>query len=139
MTRINVVPVQELTSKHLVAEYREIVRVFALVRKAQSTGLTISNFHKMRKVPPDYTLGTGHVTFFYNKLGYVLKRYHSLIEEMRNREYNPNPISDSELQLNINSSWFGDYIPTRNAIEINRQRIQLRLQEAFTKVNNKTS
>ena len=35
MTRINVVPVQELQREHLVAEYKEIVRVFALARAAQ--------------------------------------------------------------------------------------------------------
>lgn len=34
MTRINCVPVEELSGPHLVAEYRELPRVFALAEKA---------------------------------------------------------------------------------------------------------
>lgn len=34
MTRINVVPVESLYYKHLVAEYREIPRCFSLAHKA---------------------------------------------------------------------------------------------------------
>jgi len=54
MTRINLIDPSVLHSKHLVAEYREIVRVFALARKSQD------EMHK-KKVPNEYTLGTGHV------------------------------------------------------------------------------
>jgi len=35
MTRINLIPPEELHYKHLVAEYREITRVPTLARKAQ--------------------------------------------------------------------------------------------------------
>lgn len=34
MTRVNIIPVQELTDQHLFAEYREITRLFALVKQA---------------------------------------------------------------------------------------------------------
>ena len=34
MTRINVIPVDELVNKHLLAEYHEITRVFGLVKKS---------------------------------------------------------------------------------------------------------
>ena len=40
MTRINCVPVEELHQKHLVAEYRELPRVFRLA-EAAATGLPI--------------------------------------------------------------------------------------------------
>lgn len=33
MTRINVVPVTELTDKHLLAEYRELPRIFGASKK----------------------------------------------------------------------------------------------------------
>lgn len=33
MTRVNVIPVEELHDKHLIAEYREIPRIVNLVRK----------------------------------------------------------------------------------------------------------
>lgn len=127
MTRINVVPPSELTREHLVAEYREIVRVFALVRNAQNKGINKFNFRQKYKQPTEYTLGTGHVLFFYDKLQYILKRYHSLIEEMIVRGYSPNPISTSELCEGINKEWFGDYIPTVKALQINRERIEKRL------------
>lgn len=122
MTRINVISVSELTPKHLVAEYREIVRVFALVRKRQAKGMSVS-------IPPEYTLGEGHVTFFYNKLGFILKRYHDLTNDMRRRNYTPNPVSDTDLTIDIDSKWFGDYKPTEAAMQINRQRIFDRLAE----------
>lgn len=127
MTRVNVVPVQELTRQHLIAEYREIVRVFALVRNAQDKGINKFNFNKKYKQPTEYTLGTGHVLFFYNKLGYILSRYHQLVAEMRERNYNTNHISDDELCVGINTEWFGMYEPTQKALEINRERIQKRL------------
>jgi deoxyribonuclease (pyrimidine dimer) len=38
MTRINVVPPRELTRQHLIAEYRELPRVFGLVKKAAARG-----------------------------------------------------------------------------------------------------
>lgn len=72
MTRINLVDPSELSTKHLVAEYREIVRVFDLARKSQY------EMHK-KKQPSAYTLGTGHVLFFYDKLKFISERYDSLI------------------------------------------------------------
>ena len=127
MTRINVLPPSELTREHLIAEYREIVRIFALVRSAQSKGINKFNFHKKYKQPSEYTLGTGHVLFFYNKLKYILDRYHALIDDMVRRHYSPNPIPDEDLCLDIHQDWFGDYVPTEKAIGINRERIQKRL------------
>jgi len=35
MTRVNLIPVEELHPKHLQGEYKEIVRIFCLARKAQ--------------------------------------------------------------------------------------------------------
>ena len=122
MTRINLVDPKELHQKHLVAEYREIARVFALSRKAQ--------FDVMRgkkPLPTEYTLGTGHVLFFYNKLGYILNRYKALTTEMINRGYSPNPIPEEDLIFKIDKKMFGDYIPTKYAIEINRARIRDRM------------
>lgn len=122
MTRINLVDPKELHQKHLVAEYREIARVFALSRKAQ--------FDVMRgkkPLPKEYTLGTGHVLFFYNKLGYILNRYKALTTEMVSRGYSPNPIPEEDLIFKIDKKMFGDYIPTEEAIKINRARIYDRM------------
>lgn len=118
MTRINLVDPSALHHKHLVAEYREIVRVFALVRNAQ---------YKPVQMPKEYTLGTGHVKFFYDKLGFILSRYQSLVSEMQRRGYNPNPISSAKLTNGIDSRWFGGYSPTPQAVQINKQRILERM------------
>lgn len=127
MTRINVVPVEELTNKHLQGEYHEITRVFGFVRKAQERGINKYNFKQKLKVPDEYTLGTGHVLFFYNKLHYILTRYTSLCVEMGRRGYNVSPIALAALTEGLRQEWFGDYTPTQDAMRINRERIEERL------------
>ena len=80
-------------------------------------------------------MGTGHVLFFYNKLGFILKRYQELQDEMRARGYSPNSVSVESLKLGIDQWWFGDYNPTPEAMQINRQRLAERLQEMSDKQN----
>jgi hypothetical protein len=125
MTRINTIPVKELTRMHLQGELKEITRVFGLVRKAQQRGKNKWNYG----IPKEYTMGTGHVKFFADKLLYILNRYHELVDEMRARGYKPNPIPDEDLLEGIDKSWMGDYTPTEDAIKINRARIEERLKE----------
>lgn len=118
MTRINCVPVSELSGKHLVAEYRELPRVYALAKDAFERG----------ECPPDhgevYVLGAGHVRFFYSRLGYVRKRHKQLIEEMLRRGYH---VSYSSVpRLGLPRRWNRDWTPTPEALAINRARIKER-------------
>lgn len=83
MTRINLVSPKELTDQHLMREYQELPRIVGLVRKAIHKGRKPSDF----KIASDYILGSGHVTFFYNKLEFLRKRQLSLIAELLVREY----------------------------------------------------
>ena len=122
MTRINVVPVQELHRVHLVSEYREIVRVFSVARKAQY------EIHKKR-IPNEYTLGTGHVLFFANKLKYITNRYNALCEEMVSRGYTCNRVSEVDLIAGIDRTLFWNYVPTEAALAVNRARINERLND----------
>lgn len=122
MTRINVVPVEELTREHLQGEYKEITRVFALARKAQ-----FDVIKGKRKLPEKYTLGTGHVLFFYDKLEFICNRYESLVSEMQKRGYSPNPIARADLLQGIHKGLCKDYQVTPEALEINRSRINERL------------
>lgn len=64
MTRVNLIPVEELTNKHLIAEKHEITRVFALAKNSKPNV----------KIPNTYRMGKGHVTFFYNKVARVTYR-----------------------------------------------------------------
>ena len=107
----------------LLGEYKEITRVFTLVRNAQERGKNRWNIG----APVKYTLGTGHMKFFADKLKYVLWRYNELTKEMINRGYNPSPVPYKDLINGIDSSWFKDYTPTEAAMKINRKRIQDRL------------
>lgn len=120
MTRINLVDPSELHRSHLVSEYREIVRVFALARKNQW------QMHK-KKIPSEYTLGTGHVTFFMPKLKFISERYDALCDEMLKRGYTCNRVPKEELHQGIDKSMFWDYKPTKEALELNRQRITDRM------------
>lgn len=122
MTRINVIPVNELSRLHLVAEYREISRLpgnlkTSLERKGKPFKLT--------EIPNQYTLGTGHVKFFYNKMLFLQNRFKALVDEMLSRGYNPT-FRDEKIFIPENTAFYNDYIPTVDAIEINKQRIKER-------------
>ena len=124
MTRINVVPVEELTTKHLVAEYRENPRVFALSHKAY-----INKTKWYNKQPSFYQLGHGHVYFFYNRLKYISTRQKQLVDEMIKRGYNPQFTECLEQQWKdkFPANYWNDYVPTEHALQINRERIKQRL------------
>lgn len=114
MTRINLVPPSELTTKHLVAEYRELPRVFALARKARPQA----------DLPSQYTLGAGHVRFFYDKIGWLLERQKALIAEMQRRGYRPQHTDPESLAEGLA---LGQWSPPPEAIALNRARISERL------------
>lgn len=124
MTRINCIPPQELSGPHLVAEYRELPRVFALVKAAIVRGEHPDD----RRNPRQYTLGTGHVRFFYSRLGFLAKRQAALVAEMQSRGYNPQFTNSTELLRDMPVEWCNDWVPDETAQAINRQRIALRLQ-----------
>lgn len=87
MTRINTIDVQDLTDQHLMAEYREMPMVHAALQRSKTSKMGL----KLDKLPPKYTLNTGHVKFFYNKGTFIQKRYLALVVELRKRGYNINP------------------------------------------------
>lgn len=77
-------------------------------------------------IPSEYTLGTGHMKHFADKLKYVLWRYNELAKEMISRGYDPSPVPYKDLIAGIDKHWFGDYTPTDEAIKLNQQRIEER-------------
>ncbi len=119
MTRINLIPPEELSGKHLVAEYRELPRIFGLAISAYNRGEHPND----PRNPPEYTLGKGHVRFFYSRLRFLVKRHRSLVAEMRKRGYATNFTSSAATIANMPPAWRKDYQPTDLAILINRARI----------------
>jgi len=125
MTRINLVPITELSDQHLVAEYREIFMVGPSLQRS----LKSPNWNKTKEtLPKEFTLNKGHVKFFYNKGKYLYNRYLELIKEMKNRGMNPDPLRKFKRE-----QWpdelFNDWMPSANDLEIIRERIQLRIKQ----------
>ena len=122
MTRINLVHPSELTDQHLMAEWREIKMVPAALRRSLRTQTVQTVF---KKIPKDFTLNKGHVTFFYNKIDYLKDRYKALTKELFVRKFN---IADRDISEifddNIPLVFKGNWSPTETDLAIIRQRIE---------------
>jgi hypothetical protein len=117
MTRINAgIPPKELVDKHLMAEHREIKRVPNCIAKGK---------YNLSGMPSKFTLGTGHVKFFYDKLMYLKNRYEELYAECKRRGFNVTYYGDA--WNGVPPELMNDYIPTDEDREIIRERIRERL------------
>lgn len=124
MTRINTCCPFDLSDSHLIAEYKELPRVFTQVMKAQLRGITPETYN----IPAEYTLGKGHCTFFADKLGYLVIRYGELCKEMRRRNFTVNiPEIREEYLINLEPHWFRTWKPTVKAIQMCNERILERI------------
>lgn len=131
MTRINIISVEKISNKQLMAEYHESIRVFSYVLKSKKIP---------EDIPSHYCLGKGHVKFFFNKISYLLKRYKEINKELTNRGYRLNNETFSknlekgklalarypEIQV---SNW----IPSSEEMTINQARIDERLGRILMK------
>jgi deoxyribonuclease (pyrimidine dimer) len=113
MTRINVVPPEALADQHLLAEYRELPRVFALARRDP-------------EAPLQYTLGAGHVRFFYGRTGYLSARQAALIAECLRRGFDITHRSAPPPVPGLDAGW----TPDPAAVEVNLVRLRDKLRTA---------
>jgi len=124
MTRISasIKPV-ELCDKMLMAEHREIIRIPNTIK----TGKAKVN---LNKISNNFKLGTGHVTFFYNKLEYLHKRYNLLYLECKKRGFNVQNYNNcfEGLPENLYNNWSEDINTRKIVIE----RINTRLETMKT-------
>jgi deoxyribonuclease (pyrimidine dimer) len=100
------------------AERREIPRVITLAKKCD--------------VPKDYRMGSGHVMFFYDKLGYILGRIIELNKECIARGFKPlesDYIWFMESQVKAKSKLNNEWKPSEKDIEINLGRLKERYSE----------
>lgn len=125
MTRINVIPVNELNGPMLISEYREMPRIIKNLEKSLNRK---SKPFSMDEIPSEYKLGSGHVKFFFDKMKFLEKRYSELIMEMISRGYKPT-YTDPTIFAKCDKKWYNDYTPTKEALKINRERIKERLSE----------
>ena len=125
MTRINLVPPEELADQHLVAEYREIFMVGSSLQRSlrsKNWNTTINN------LPEKFTLNTGHVKFFYNKGLYLENRYNDIVYEMMCRGMKPDgkrvwKLSQWPVELR------GDWEPSSDDLMLIRERIKTRINQ----------
>jgi hypothetical protein len=123
MTRINVaIPPQQLTNKHLIAEHREIKRVPNLITRGR---------YNLKSIPPMFTLGKGHVAFFYDKLLYLKNRYEEIYQECLSRGFNMTYYGSAWNEVPL--QFMNDYTPTERDEQIIRQRIKEKLDKTWTK------
>jgi len=123
MTRINLVNPADLTDKHLLAELRELPRIFSYVEKH---GIP-------ENLPTQYVLGKGHMKFFTDKLTWLFSRWCVLRREwvdIRGFKYEltPNDINRKYGHL-FAKEQATEYIPTNYEISLNVERINNRLQK----------
>ena len=121
MTRINIIPVTELTDQHLIAEYREITMIPAALTRTLKSKIGLQK----DKINKEYTLNTGHVYFFYDKGLYLNKRYKEIVLEMQSRGFKPN--SNRKFPKHLFPSYlYNDWRPSLNEQIIIRKRIEFR-------------
>jgi deoxyribonuclease (pyrimidine dimer) len=118
MTRINLLPVAELSDQHLMAEYRELPRIVNAVLEGRLSGTG---------APKNYVLGTGHVKFFANKIDFLYERYNKIWNELVYRGFDLNPeFSPEKMNRKIKSargSTSSNYKFSETDISLSRKRI----------------
>jgi len=124
MTRINVaIPVQELNTRHLLSEHRELKRIPNIVSRDK---------YNLKSTPKEFNLGKEHIAFFYDKLGYLKNRYEELYKECISRNFNVSYYGNA--WDNVPKHLMNDYIPTKRDEAIIRQRIKEKLESAKSKI-----
>lgn len=131
MTRINIIPVEKISNKQLMAEYHESIRVFGYVLKSKSIPSDI---------PSHYCLGKGHVKFFFNKIPYLLNRYKEINKELTNRGYK---LNNETFTKNLEKGKLAlqkypeiqrnNWVPSHEEMVINQARIDERLERILMK------
>jgi deoxyribonuclease (pyrimidine dimer) len=115
MTRINTLHPKYLADQHLLAEYRELPRVFDLaLRWMERTDCDTA------RLPGTYRMGKGHVMFFYDKLDWCVARQRALIEECQRRGFD---ISHTEVPEDLPEDLCCYWNPTEVDLSINLSRL----------------
>lgn len=118
MTRVNLIPPSELCDQQLLAEHREIIRIPRMMLNCKVN---------MSNIPAKFTLGTGHVRFFYNKMRFLHNRYMQVDYECRKRGHNITcdaaPFVEARIRFADRESFWQ---PTQEDIALSRERILLR-------------
>lgn len=121
--RINLISPGLLADQHLVAEYREI----KMLPKALLRSMNSKKGLVMTRISPVFILNTGHGYFFYNKIGFIIKRFNEIIQEMQSRGFATN-------YTTLSIDWIpeylkNDYTPPNKEILVSLERIEDRISQ----------
>lgn len=127
MTRVNSdLDPFTLKDQHLMAEYREIPMIIASLRRSLRTQ---SKREVLKNIPKSFTLNTGHVRFFYDKLLFIERRYQDLIVELQKRNYK----LDSNRKLNFDdipaeffNNWQSSVVDDNIVLERINEKIKMK-------------
>jgi len=125
MTRVNTgIKPKELPDKLLIAEIGEIPRILYNVDRILLENKPIGN------IPKTFSLGTGHMRFFYNKCYYIYTRYLFLRREFYLRTgkvYSKEHFLEQKRRYSfirsVNPDLCKDYTPTKKDKDIVSGRI----------------
>lgn len=108
MTRINLVPVEELSDQWLVAEYRELPRV-------------LKGNISIKDAPNHYVFGKGHMKWARKYALFTNKRMKQLVDEMHYRGFKTNFSTD--LSKYITGNLKNEYQPSLIDIQLSKERL----------------
>lgn len=124
--RLNLVPVKILTDQHLIAERRELRMIPPLLQKKfDKQGQDLR-----QDIPAQFTLGTGHMNFWLDKIQFLEQRFISLTGEMIVRGFNP----DKSLMINTylaekEGFYKTNWKPKSQDIKVSAERIYSKILE----------
>ena len=126
MTRINAdIPPTKLHRLHLLAELREITMVPASLRRSLRTQTPAQIF---RKIPSQFQLNKSHVTFFYDKMIFLMNRFEKLCCEMERRGYTPDRTRSTAFD-GFDQIWYNNWTASDADNSIVEDRINTRIQQ----------
>jgi deoxyribonuclease (pyrimidine dimer) len=112
-----------LLDQHLLAEQVELLMIPGMLKK--------NSWIIRNKIPANFTLGKGHMTFWYDKLLYLHKRHVEIKKEVARRGFK---VTDAELDLkNYPPELVNDWRPSYQDSNIIRERI---IEKITAKKNN---
>lgn len=126
MTRINAdLDPKTLKRMHLLAELREITMVPAALKRSLRTRAPSDI---LKGIPKSFTLNKGHVSFFYDKQRFLIKRFNQLSDEMERRGYTPDR-SRIEAFNGLPATWYNDWTATDTDNKVVQERINFRIAQ----------
>lgn len=123
MTRINLTHPALLSDSHLVAEWNEAPRCITRAEARHAKDGTPG------KIPPRFTLGEGHESFFYDKLDYIIERLYNIRDEMFNRGMSPSSdllASHISRVLSLPQEFRHGFTPSTSELWLSRARLYKR-------------